>query len=110
MSRVLVLVPDKNVRELRRLVLLKAGFDVEAPELNAASSAMDAAKFDALVVSRVEEGTACTLISRFRGRNPKARVVAVGAEGEIRKLANITVEHYDPTALVQALQSGEPGR
>lgn len=107
-GHVLVLVPESNVRELRRLVLSRAGFEVAAPEMSAAMGMIETAEFDALVVSRIEEGTGCELIDAFRRRNPNGRIVAVGAHGRVRMLANTTVDPFDPSALITALQP--PGK
>jgi DNA-binding NtrC family response regulator len=109
MSSVLVLVPENNVRELRRLVLAHAGFEVVAPEMSAALGMMEAATFDALVVSRVEDAIGCELIAVFRRRNPEGHVVVVGAQGRTRLLANAIVDPFDPAALISALRSA-PGK
>jgi DNA-binding response OmpR family regulator len=75
-----VLVSEENVRELRRLVLTRAGFDVEAPELGAAPGMMESAPFDALVLS-VHQSDGCQLIATFRRCNPNARVLAGERDG-----------------------------
>jgi CheY-like chemotaxis protein len=123
MSHVLVLVADETVRELRKLVLRGAGFQVEAPELSAASGIIETSAFDALVVSRLEPDTACEFIAEFRRRNPQGRVVAIAAAGRgqvwpicvpshvrcwcstrMRTMADAAVEPYDPSGLIRALQ------
>ncbi len=105
MPRVLVLVAEQNVRELRRLILAGAGFEVVSPEMNAALCVVEAEPFDALVVSGVEEADAGRLIAAFRRHNPNSRVIAVGTRDRLRSLADATVDPYDPSSLVGTLRA-----
>jgi DNA-binding response OmpR family regulator len=102
--RVLVLVAAENVRQLRRLVLQSAGFEVEAPEVSAALRLLESMRFDALVLGTTDGVEPRQLITAFRIRNPGARVVAVGASGTVRLMADATVDPFEPSMLIAVLR------
>lgn len=99
---------NDQLRTLRHQILAQVSCEVVSPRPEDALAAVKSKKYDVLVVCHpAVDRIFDTLCLEFRHANPAGRVIAI--QGAARSVAiceaDITVDAYDPKALVEAITS-----
>ncbi len=100
--RVVVVSPDETIRVVRRALVAEAGLEVETCRPDECRQLLADRHFDALVLCRMQEAEAQSVIALFRLHNPRSRVISVrdGAD----PLVDANIDPYDPGALIRILR------